>query len=154
MLILYALLVLASCSQEETNDQFSQEQRKEMIQADPLFANYHKAVEAQTRLTLESETFDIHKYVEIARNKSAATHVCDVDKSIFEGDKEMEQLVELQCKSSKIFRALKDKYPFLAKMTKSEMLIFFKDFDMKYNYDIEAIQAKARKAYEEQLEKN
>jgi len=150
MPILSALLILMSCSQEQTDEQFALDQQKEMIKADPLFTKYIKATEAQARLSTESKTLDLQKYSDIIKNKNTALNVCDIDKKIFEGNTEMEQLANLHCATSKAAQALKDKYPFISKMTTRERLAFFKDFGIRYNYDIEARRDKARKAYEKQ----
>jgi len=146
MLLLLTLFVLASCSQEQSNHQIEYDTQK--IKSDPVFINYIKAVNAQARLTTESETLDVRKYVDIIRTKNTANHVCDIDHTIFDGDKEMEQLADMYCQTSIAVRALHDRYPFIEEMSEAEKLTFFKDIGVKLNYDMEARKRKGIKMYE------
>ena len=142
MLTLCSFLFLASCGQKEPSDQFTPEKFKEMV-SDPVFTNYFNALETQARLTTESTTLDLMKFSQIIKSKATTDNACHVDKAIFNGDAEMEQLVDIFCNVGNTSRALNDKFPFFSKMPEDERLAFLMEYDIKFNYDTEAMKKKA-----------
>ena len=147
-------MILTSCGQEETNNQFNKEKQLENIKNDPVFIEYHNLMQDVAKLVAESETLDFDKYLKIMNSKSKGVNHCDVDKSIFDGDNEMEFIVETQCKIGTKGKIFHDKYPLFKKLSKKERLEFFSDPSLKFDYDLEAIKRKGEKDYRDQQKEN
>jgi len=134
------LMLLFSCTQEKQIINITAQ--AEIMQEDPTSIAFFSAIAASSKILAEGEV-DLETFHDIT--KKQGRDYCKMEKSIFNGDIQMEHFLEVQCQMVTTGKLFNKKYPFLKEIDKEDKEELFSLLVVKQDYNMDKVLEKHSK---------